>query len=332
MPVRLIFGGCAAVGAVLVALNTGAFDSPLPADESRRADPVASAEDASRSTVRRQFPNRAVPSAESSIKSADPGASYRLQLSAMLAAAEHETNPDRQESMVRDLVAWIQAADPAASLTLLSHQDSSEIMLEVRDRVLEQMAILDPEKAANIALHLSGQNRWESVAAVLCIWAGDNVQAAIDWVNRLPRNEEKKNAVLSIAWEAARTEPEMALELASGLPASGERDDMIAHAAAQWAAIDPASASAWAVDIDEGPFREHLLTMIATAWGDQNPAAAAALALKTLPPGKPQSDAVVGIVQRWTQQNPESASAWVSAFPEGDLRNAVMENFIKLWA
>ena len=63
-----------------------------------------------------------------------------------------------------------------------------------------------------------------------------------------------------------------------------------------------------------------------------DPAAAATLAIKSVAPGKPQDDAVVGIVQRWVQQQPNDAAAWVTAFPEGPLRDTAMENVVKIWA
>jgi hypothetical protein len=40
---------------------------------------------------------------------------------------------------------------------------------------------------------------------------------------------------------------------------------------------------------------------------------------------------VVSIVQRWVQTDPLVASAWVSAFPEGALGRAAVENLVNLW-
>ena len=339
MHLRMVIGGCAVVATGLISLKTGVFDrQQLPTGPRHvvSAGSPEAFEHTGDQTIQSKAPFHGVgDGAKSGGSSRENGVTdspYLRQLSAMLAALEREAFPDRKEEMLASLVSWIQAGDIEAALNFLGKKKSSDLAFEVQDRILQRVAEIDPEKAANVAWGLSGEGRWDSVGAVVGAWADTNLKAAVAWVDRLPEGNDKRNAVLSVAVELSRSEPETALDLVCRLPVSRERDDLIAYAAAQWATLDPSKASTWAVDVAEGPLRERLLAMIATAWGDQDPVAAASLALDTLPPGKPQSDAVVGIVQRWTQQNPESASAWVSAFPEGELRNVVVENFIKLWA
>ena len=91
-------------------------------------------------------------------------------------------------------------------------------------------------------------------------------------------------------------------------------------------------ASAWAREIEGSSLRDEVLATIATTLGESDPIAAGTLAIQTLPPGKVQADAVVGIIQRWAQNDPKAAAAWVGQFPEGALRNAAVENIAKLWA
>src|SRR5206468_9202797 len=109
---------------------------------------------------------------------------------------------------------------------------------------------------------------------------------------------DEQRGLLSIGYEAARNEPLEALRLALTLPPDQARNDLIAHSANQWAAVDPEAAAKWANQIAEEPLRARVLAGIATTWGDKDAAAAATLAVKSLPPGRPQDDAVVGIVQR----------------------------------
>lgn len=123
-----------------------------------------------------------------------------------------------------------------------------------------------------------------------------------------------------------------ALRLAIELPASGTRNDLIVHAANQWAAGAPTAAAEWTAGILDPALRERVLSVVSTAWGGSNPMAAATLVLESLPPGKGQEDAVVGIVQRRTQTEPEQAAAWVVLFPDGALCDAGMENLVTLWA
>jgi hypothetical protein len=53
--------------------------------------------------------------------------------------------------------------------------------------------------------------------------------------------------------------------------------------------------------------------------------------LKDLPVGREQQDAVVGIVERWTQIDPAGAAEWVGKFSVGTLRDTAVENLVSLW-
>jgi hypothetical protein len=70
---------------------------------------------------------------------------------------------------------------------------------------------------------------------------------------------------------------------------------------------------------------------IAAAWAESDPKAAADWAIKSVAPGKPLEDAIVSVVQRWTQQAPQEASTWVVAFPSGNLRDTALQELVKLW-
>lgn len=161
----------------------------------------------------------------------------------------------------------------------------------------------------------------------------ESVMAVANAALRLKgESEVKHRAKLILARETARTDPESALALTRDLPPSSARDELIAHTVAQWAAIAPEDTAAWMEQQEAEPSRDPLLATLATVWADIDPSAAASFALESLPPGRLQDNALVGIVQRWTQQDPAAAAAWVETFPEGPLKAAAMENIAKLWA
>jgi hypothetical protein len=249
----------------------------------------------------------------------------------MLAAIQTESNSEIRERMLTDLAAWMEGYGAAAGLTFLSTQLPSELIQDLQELLLERWAGKDPPAAANAVLKIAGWNAREALGTVLGVWADVRLSAAISWVNQMPDGAEKQAALLRLTLEAARTDPVTAVSLASKLPSSPERDEMIIHATSQWAGTDPTGASAWAHEIEEGPLRDQLLTTIATIQGESDPLAAATLAIEELPPGKPRDDALVGIVQRWAQNDPNAAATWVSAFPEGALRSAAVANVVKLW-
>ncbi len=186
--------------------------------------------------------------------------------------------------------------------------------------------------AANAALRREQQDGRDTLTTVLAKWAGSDIDEALAWANQLPEGEGKHRAKLILGHEAARTDPETALTLARDLPPSSARDELIAHAVAQWAASAPEDAAAWVEQQEAGPSRDTLFAALATVWADSDPSAAARYALDHLPPGRLQDNALVGIVQRWTQQDPVAVAAWVERFPEEPLKAAAMENLVKLWA
>jgi hypothetical protein len=256
----------------------------------------------------------------------------RQYCTSTLAAIQRESDQDVREKMVTDLAIWILGQDAAAGLTFLSGQEPSELIEDLQASLLEEWAAKDAPAAAAAALKLDDQNARQALETVLRTWAEERLDEAIAWVNQMQEGPEKQTARLSLALTASRTDPEAGVALASDLPISPERDEMILHAASQWAAADPAGAIAWAHEIQESSLRDQLLSTIATVLGDRDPIAAANLAIESLPPGKAQEDAVVGIVQRWAQSDPIAAAAWVRGFPEGPLRSAAVENIAKLWA
>ena len=60
--------------------------------------------------------------------------------------------------------------------------------------------------------------------------------------------------------------------------------------------------------------------------------AAATLAADELPPGRPQADVVVGVVQRWAVRDPVAAADWVDTLPAGTLRRDATACFMEQWS
>ena len=130
--------------------------------------------------------------------------------------------------------------------------------------------------------------------------------------------------LMAIGVEAARTDPLIALTLASGLTPSPDRDELISRAAAEWAVTAPTAARDWALQITDQNLRTKTVSAIAVAWADSDPTSAAALAVENLPPGRFEEDAIVSIIQRWANQSPEQAAAWVDTFQESELKTSAL--------
>jgi hypothetical protein len=254
------------------------------------------------------------------------------RLARRLESIQRDTDAAERANRIERVVEGVAASDLAAAIAFLNGITSSEINSDVKLRLIRRWAERDPRSASDwVSRTLIVSERQESINAVAIVWANQNLSDAADWTRQLPTHEERNGALMNVAYEAARNKPIEALRLASELPAGEYRDDLVSHTASEWAAKDPTAAAEWASQIIDVALRDRVLVGVVTSWGETDPVAAANLALKSLPPGKPRDDAVVGIVQQWVQKQPFDAAAWVLAFPDGQLRNTALEELVRLW-
>jgi hypothetical protein len=247
------------------------------------------------------------------------------------ARIEGVVNEDQRDEMWSDLAARIPFADIPATLDEL--QQSGHGDSEFFHRLVRRWARTDGGAAAVWAGQLPvGTARDLALSTVAIEWAGADLKAAAAWAEQLSTATEQQTLLLAISNEAVRSNPMEALRLVVGLPAEAERDDVIRRATAEWALQDAAGAVGWAKQIGDETLRSQVLAAAATAWSDSAPESAAVLVVQTLPSGRLREDTVVSIVQRWAQQQPLEAAAWVELFPVGALRDAAVENLSAQWA
>jgi len=257
--------------------------------------------------------------------------SFRSDLAAALRGLQEEADPVRRAQRMSNLLDQIAAGDVRSALIFLDGQPKNGAMHELLICLLRRWAGSDPRAAAVASMELGAATQLDAIASVLPLWAQKDVDGALAWVKDLPEGELKSGAQIAMAYETARTKPAMALDLAMALPASPESDQVLSYIAMQWAATEPRDAASWASQLEEQALRERLLAMIATVWGGADPVSAGNLAVESIPAGRAQEDALVGIVERWVQTDPTTAAAWVAQFPQGDLRTAAMENITSQW-
>jgi hypothetical protein len=241
----------------------------------------------------------------------------------MITGYEQESDPSRRSELIAKIIKTI----PEESLGDLLSKLGPNVDFEFRQTLLRRWTERDPAAAAAWVASLSndapGKN--ESLSLVASVWAGKKLDDAAAWAKGISDPFSRERAVISVGYEAARTFPREALTLAAELMPGDGRDALLAHAAAQWAIESPEDVVNWAGRISEVNIRDRILASAAEAWSDQDPVAAANMVVERLTPGRFQEDAVMGIVQRWMQKEPEAALAWIQRFPEGDLRRTALE-------
>lgn len=249
----------------------------------------------------------------------------------LLAAVEAETDSVRRGEALERAVELVSDGELPAMLDSLARDVSPEAA-ELRQLLVHRWAETNAPAAAAWATQLpEGSARRAALEQVAITWANADLPATAGWVRTLPEGDSKLAATLGLAYEAARTEPVMAIELASTSPPTRERDDLLVHSVSQWAGADSAAAAAWAASVPDPSLRQHLLAAVAVASAEQDGAAAATLAVDGLVAGEEQDRTVVSIVQRWVQNSPQAAASWVSQFPDNPSCEPAVQNLLALW-
>jgi hypothetical protein len=250
----------------------------------------------------------------------------------LLPAVEAESDPDRRDELLKRSVESVAPAHLPAllgSLVRLSSPGAAELRQLLVQRWTENDA---PAAAAWAAGLTEGSGRRSALEHVAITWANRDLPAAVAWLQTLPEDESRLPAAVGLAYEAARTDPVTALQVASALPSSPERDELLVHALSQWAAAEATQARAWAGQVADLALRQRLVAAVAVAVAEQDGQAAATLAATALGAGAEQDHAAVSILQRWAQQSPMAAAAWLVQFPDLPVREAAVHNLVALWA
>ena len=224
------------------------------------------------------------------------------------------------------------SSDIQEELQALITQFPTDVSRARQDQLINSWVGKDAAAAALFVEQMPvGSFRTDSLLSLARSWSNLDFAAASQWARQLSHPDDRVNAITSMVYEAAGHSPMAALRLAEELPRDSARDALFHYAARQWAAQDGAQAGDWASRLGDTKLRTSLLGDIAVSWSDSDPVAALSMAMDAIPSGRVHDDTVVGIVQRWTQQDATQAAEWVERFPEGAVRDAAVENLVRLW-
>jgi hypothetical protein len=237
-----------------------------------------------------------------------------------------------REKAIDSLIQGLDPSELSSAIRFFSERESNGRASGVAGRLIRHLAEIDPALAAGeVEMLPESAEREKAMQDVAIAWASRNADDAAKWVRRWPDGDAREHGMIGVAYEAARHSPLGAMAMAAERAPSPARDDLISHVAAQWAATDPQAASEWVKKIPDAALRARVAGTIAAEWAERDPVAAAAMAVSRLPAGRLQDDAVIGIVERWVQIDPDAAQSWVQQFPNGALRQTAMDNLAKLW-
>src|SRR6185369_1768428 len=207
---------------------------------------------------------------------------HRLSLLA-LSPLYNESDEIRKQEIVTDWVARVSQDKIPVVLSDLQGVPPTELTRELSARLLRRWAEVTPRLAAVWATGLpQGATRKAAVEQVMITWANQDLAVTIEWFQTLPEDDRQQSATLSLAYEAARAEPLVALDLVSALPPTRERDDLLVYAVSQWAATDEATSEAWATQVTDTSLRQRLVAAVSVASAERDGTTAATLATGAL--------------------------------------------------
>jgi hypothetical protein len=222
---------------------------------------------------------------------------------------------------------------PEAAARLLADFDPEEMKGSGARALFDLWATSNPQDAVAWAQGLGDPETRQAFLHLSALrWATVNLPAAAAWARSLPEGDARTEIMAAVGSEAVRSDPLEAMLIGFELPACSVQADLILRAAAEWAATDRHNAVGWATQIKDPHLLQQVTERVVVASAEADPLAAVTIALQQMAPGAAQDRAMVSIVQRWAQTDPELAAAWVSGFPGGSLGRDAMDNLIGLWA
>ncbi len=213
----------------------------------------------------------------------------------------------------------------------LLDQPADDSRLEIlRVSLVDRWSGKDPASAARWASSLpESPDRLQTITKVALIWNESNPAEAWNWALSLAPESTRQSALLALGYEVTREDPALALDRLAVLENGPDRLRFIEHAISNLAATDPDGALNRTSQLTDPVEKNHAMAALAIAWSDSDPFAAATLAVEEMGAGPEQDRAFVAVTQRWAQQDPDAARAWVEEFPDGSLKAGAMEQIVQ---
>jgi hypothetical protein len=195
--------------------------------------------------------------------------------------------------------------------------------------LVRRWAETEPAAAAAWTQEL-GAERDELLKNVASVWSNADLNAAVAWAKGLTEGEGQQAALRVVSEETIRQQPATALELAASLTSGPEREQVTIRALNEWATQEPVTALRWVASITDTQWQQQLKASLIPTIASIDGGSGAQLTTAWLSAGPEQERIAVAVVQRWAQQSPEQAAAWVERFPEGRMRLAALDNLKRL--
>lgn len=180
-----------------------------------------------------------------------------------------------------------------------------------RRAALEAWALSDPVSASlYVAAMPAGAAQVAAAEQVARVLGSKSPAQAVAWVQTLPSAEARQAASIYAASSWAQSDPSAAAQWASHLPADGGRGAALRGALSHWVRADAAATQSFVAGLP-ADVQPTAAAAIAPPLAQRDPAGALAWAQSLTAP-QARDEAMVAAYNRWKQNSPAAAEAWLA--------------------
>lgn len=273
-----------------------------------------------------------------------------------------ETDPIKQDALLKELLAVVTDANVADIVRTLSPDLLATPFGEI---VLKRWASLDHLAAAKWLETLPGGACEFQAGLVTYGWLAEHADELHAYVDALPPGTWRNQVITAASNDALllKNGP-VAVSLLLRLPPASQRNEMLGWASTQWAMQNPDRAAEWVGTVNDPGLQGKLFGAVAIGyawskpekaaellrssgldadtdltpvksvmniWGAKDPGAAANWAWTKLK-GETQRQAIRCAVTAWGNQDLAAANKWIEHLPEGDTRSQAERTVAKVTA
>jgi hypothetical protein len=189
---------------------------------------------------------------------------------------------------------------------------------------------IDPKAALDYACAFKDDFNLVAVGAVTKSWAGHNLAAARENVEKMPGSMIQKAAVAGLMEKLSETDPKQAFELAQK---TETYSNVIRTCFENWSESNPEEAAVHAAKFPPGFQREAALEIVAETWAQSDLQSALhwaeAFSAKKQPNRLSTDSPLPNVLDTWLDADSESALRWLEAFPAGEQKSEVVSTLIR---
>lgn len=226
---------------------------------------------------------------------------------------------------------WAES-DPEAALSYAKQTFAPGLtQSELVSLVVNKWGAVQPEKARVWTEgNLSGAVREQALTDLMIGWTRRSPELAAGWIERSESASQGMLAAVGRTW--AERDPEAASVWVMGLPRSGGRDAALLSVASEYGRQDPeAAVEALGDALEEGgPASLNLATVLADVWATVDPEATA-LWISEMESGGVRDQAAGVLATVWSSRDIESAVLWAEALPSTEMREQVISHLSTTW-